>query len=149
METIIQKALKLLLDKFGADYDCITVSDENGHYRANIETPDAGRLIGKNGTVLNALQILLKNVLFRQTPEKLFVTVDVDHYKKDQDDKVLEKVRGEIEMMKENNLAEIKLRPMKPYFRRLTHLWISAEYPDLMTDSEGEGFSRAVRVFYK
>ncbi|MDH3324320.1 MAG: KH domain-containing protein [Candidatus Peregrinibacteria bacterium] len=149
METIIQKALKILLDKFGVEYDCVAVTDESGHYRANIETPDAGRLIGKNGTVLSALQILLKNILHSQSAEKLFVTVDVDNYRKDQDDRILEKVKGEIEMMQEQNLSEIKLRPMKPYIRRLVHLWIDANYPDLGTDSTGEGMARSVRVFCK
>ena len=120
----IQKALKILLDKFGAEYDCVAVIDEHGHYRANVETPDAGRLIGKNGAVLNALQILLKNILHNQSSERLFVTIDVDGYRKDQDDRVLEGVRAEIEVMRDNNLSEMKLRPMKPYLRRLVHLWI-------------------------
>lgn len=149
METIIQKALKILLDKFGADYDCVTVTEESGHYRANIETPDAGRLIGKNGAILNALQILLKNILFHQNAEKLFVTVDVDNYRKDQDEKMLTRVRNTIEMMKEQNLGEIKLNPMKPYLRRLVHLWIANNYPELTTDSEGEGQYRAVKIIYR
>ena len=149
METIIQKALKILLDKFGAEYDCVTVMEENGHYRANIETPDAGRLIGKNGAILNALQILLKNILFHQSSEKLFVTVDVDNYRKDQDEKVLARVKSTIEMMKDQNLGEIKLNPMKPYLRRLVHLWIATNYPELTTDSEGEGKYRAVKIIYK
>ena len=149
MESIIQKALKILLDKYGAEYDCVTVSDENGHYRANIETPDAGQLIGKSGIKLNSLQILLKNILYSQVPEKLFVTVDVDHYKKQQDEKILDSVRQEIEKMQTENAPEIKLRPMKPYYRRLAHLWVSANYPDLTTDSTGEGRARSIRIFYK
>ena len=65
METIIQKALRTLLDKFGADYLCVTVSEDGGHYRATIETDNASRLIGRSGQTLNALQILLKNGYWR------------------------------------------------------------------------------------
>ena len=149
METIIQKALRIILDKFGATYDCIMVSEENGHYRANIETDDAARLIGRNGAVLNSIQILLKNILWEQNAEKIFVSVDVDNYRKDQEERLLDKVKKHIEMMQESNLSETKLAPMSPYFRRLVHLWISNEYGELTTESIGEGENRAVRVFYK
>ena len=149
METIIQKALKLLLDKFGTDYDCVMVSEENGHYRANIECATPARLIGKNGETLSAIQTLTKNILFSQNRENLFVTVDVDNYRKDQEDRIIEKARRSIETMKENNLSEIKLSPMTPYFRRVIHLWVVNTYPELQTDSVGEGRGRAVRVFYK
>ncbi len=148
METIIQKALKLLLDKFGAEYDVVTVTEENGHYRANIETDNAARLIGRNGQSLNSLQILLKNILWSQHEEKIFVTVDVDDYRKDQEDKVMQKVERTLELMRERNLSEIKLNPMSPYFRRLVHVWIAQNFPDMMTDSIGEGENRAVKKFF-
>ncbi len=149
METIIQKALKLLLDKYGADYDCVTVVEDNEHYRATIETTDAARMIGRNGTILNSIQILLKNILWAQNEEKVFVTLDVDGYREDQYEKTYEKVKHTIEMMKERNLSEMTLYPMKPFLRRLVHLWIAKNYPELTTDSVGEGVKRAIRVLYK
>ncbi len=149
METIIQKTLRTLLDKFGAEYLCVTVAEEAGHYRATIETDEASRLIGRSGQTLNALQILLKNILWSQNGEKVFVTVDVDGYRKEQEEKVLAKVRHTIELMKERNLSEIKLHPMSPYFRRVVHVWIAAEYPEMTTDSIGEGDQRAIKVLYK
>jgi predicted RNA-binding protein Jag len=149
METIIQKALRILLDKYGANYDCVTVVEENGHYRASIETPEAARLIGRNGAVLNSLQTLLKNVLWSQNEEKVFVTIDIDSYRQDQYDRVYDDVKKTIELMKERNLSEVKLDPMRPFTRRLIHLWIAEHYPELTTDSVGEGEDRAVRVHYK
>jgi len=149
METIIQKALKLLLDKFGAEYDVVTVTEDSGHYRANIETAHAARLIGRNGSVINALELFLKNILFEQTSEKLFFTLDVDGYKKAKEDALLAKVQKKIEWMKESNLGEMKLWPMAPKIRRIVHLWIASEYPELTTDSDGEGRERAVKVMYK
>ncbi|MCF7917506.1 KH domain-containing protein [Candidatus Gracilibacteria bacterium] len=149
METIIQKALKLLLDKYGVSYDCVTVAEESGHYRASIETSDPARLIGRNGTLLNALQIILKNMLWSQNEEKVFVTLDIDGYRQEQYDRIYDKVRRTIEMMKERNLNDIKLNPMKPFLRRLVHLWVAENYPELTTDSVGEGLDRAVRIHYK
>ncbi len=149
MESIIQKALKLLLDKFGATYDCVMVSEDNGHYRANIETTEPARLIGKNGDTLSALQTLLKNSLYAQNHESVFITVDVDNYRKNKEDKIVEKAKKYIEIMKSENLGEMKLPPMNPYYRRIVHTWIAKERLELTSDSVGEGRDRAVRVFYK
>ena len=149
METIIQKALKILLDKYGAQYDCVTVLEENGHYRASIETPEPAKLIGRNGTILGALQLILKNILWSQNEEKAFVTLDIDDYKEDQYKKIYEGVARTIEMMKERGLSEVKLSPMKPFTRRLVHLWIAENYADLTTDSVGAGLTRAIQVRYK
>lgn len=149
MESIIQKALKLLLDKFGATYDCVTISEENEHYRANIETTESARLIGKNGDTLNAIQTLVKNILYAQNHESIFLTVDIDGYKKQKEDKVLIKAEKFIEIMKAENLAEIKLTPMTPYYRRIVHTWLVQKYPELTSNSVGEGGQRSVRIFYK
>lgn len=149
METIIQKILKLLLDKFGAEYDVITIHEEAGCYRANIETSEAGRLIGKNGALINALEHFFKEILYKQLAEKVFVTLDVDNYKKEKQDKVLAKVQQRIDSMKDLNVGEMKLWPMRPGLRRVVHLWIANGYPELTTDSVGDGPSRAVRVLCK
>lgn len=149
METIIQKALKILLDKFGADYDVVTVSEENGHYRANIETTDPARIIGKNGATINALEMFLKMILHEQNGEKIFFTLDVDGYKKSREDAVLDKVKAKIEWMKEQNIGELRLWPMRAGTRRMVHLWIAKEYPELTTDSDGDGRNRAIKVMYK
>jgi predicted RNA-binding protein Jag len=149
METIIQKILKLLLDKFGAEYDVITIHEENGHYRANVETSTAGSLIGKNGIILNSLEHFFKEVLYKQSDEKVFVTLDVDNYKKEKQDKVLGKVQQRIDYMKDTNVGEMKLWPMHPGLRRIVHLWVATSYPELTTDSVGDGSNRSIRVLYK
>ncbi len=149
METIIQKALKILLDKFGATYDCVMVSEENGHYRANIETSEPARLIGKSGDVLSALQTLLKKMLYAQSQENVFITVDVDNYRKAKEEKIIVKAKKFLDIMRNENLGEIKLPPMNPYYRRIVHTWVANEFPDMTSDSVGEGMSRAVRILYK
>lgn len=149
METIIQKALKRLLDEFGAAYDCVMIQEDSGHYRANIETPHPARLIGKNGATLSSLQILLKTILWSQSQENVLVTVDVDNYLKQQEEKKIQVAERYINMMQERNLAEIKLPPMRALFRRAVHLWILNNRSDLATESVGEGRDRAIRIFYK
>lgn len=149
METIIQKALKIILDKYGVEYDCIRLEEDNEHYYATIETPDPSHLIGRGGGSINALQTVLKNILWAQNEEKVYVTIDVDGYRKDQYEKIYQKVRRSIEMMQERNLPEMTLYPMKPFVRRLVHLWINKNYPELATHSVGEGDKRSIRISYK
>ncbi len=149
MESIIQKALKLLLDKFHASYDCVMVTEENGQYKAIIECSTPARLIGKNGDTLNAIQLLLKNILYSQNKENIFVSVDVDGYRAAQENQRIEQAKKYIGMMKEQNLSEMKLPPMNPYFRRVIHMWVLNNQPELQSDSIGEKEQRAVRVFYK
>ncbi len=149
METIIQKALKILLDKFGATYDCVMISEDNGHYRANIETTEPARLIGKGGETLASIQTLLKNTLYAQNGEGVFLTVDVDNYRKQKEDRVIEKAKKFIEIMQNENLGEIKLPPMNPYYRRIIHTWIANNFMDLTSDSTGEGRSRAIKIIHK
>ena len=149
METIIQKALKLLLDEYGAEYDLVTVTEKSGHYTANIETTAAARLIGRNGSVVNAMQILLKAILFRKSGEKVFVTVDVDGYRAAQHEKVFERVQAQIDTMRAAGKPEVTLSPMKPYLRRIVHLWVADSFHDLTSEGVGEDPERAVRIFYK
>ena len=149
MESIIQRELKRLLDKFGADYDCVTVTEEGGRYIANIETAYPPRIIGRHGSVIDALQMVFKNVFFARQQENVFLTLDVSGYRAEQEKRVTDKVQRTIETMKEQNLGEIKLFPMNPHFRRVVHLWVAQNYPELTTESIGNNLERAVRVFYK
>lgn len=150
MESIIQKTLKLLLDKYGADYNLVSVvEDTPGHYRANIDSDHPSRLIGKKGDTITSLQILLKLILPKDIIESAFISIDVDGYRKKQEEDIISEVEESLQMMEEENLAEIKLRPMTPYFRRVAHLYITNNKPSLSSDSIGAGRSRAVRVFRK
>lgn len=149
METIIKQTLTLLLNAYGADYDVVGVSEKNGHYTANIESAFPGKLIGRGAMVLSSLQVLLKAMLWSKAGEKVFVTVDVDGYRAAQHQKTYDKVAAKIEEMKEENLPEMKLRPMRPGQRRIVHLWIAENYPELASEGVGEGAGRSVKIFYK
>ena len=149
MESIIQKTLKILLEKLAVEFDFISVTDEDGNYRANIETPHAGRLIGRHGEILQALQILLKKILFAKNKEKIFVTIDVDGYQKNFDEKLIQRVEKRIAEMTEKNLREISLLPMGPYERRIVHLHITKNFPNFLTESFGEKNSRSIKISRK
>ena len=149
MEAIIQKELRLLLDAYGADYDVVTVSEEHSHYRANIDTTNAPLLIGKNGSILDALEILLRQIVFEKTGERVFFTVDIDNYRKQKDDKLFERIDIKIQNMLQDKLPEMRLWPMMPLMRRMIHTYIASKYPQITTESIGTSFEKVIVLKWK
>jgi spoIIIJ-associated protein len=106
-------------------------------------------LIGWHGETIAAVQHVLKCLLWKQGVEsKTQVIVDVDGYKKRQEESVIRLAERKAEVAIANQ-KEIKLPPMNPYFRRKIHLHLaeSDKYKErITTDSVGEGAQRQVRI---
>jgi len=79
------------------------------------------------------------------TKEKAII-VDVDGYKKRQEESVLRLAERKAEYAIETQ-KEIKLPPMNPYFRRKVHLFLADKFKDkVTTESTGEGQDRAIKI---
>lgn len=104
-------------------------------------------LIGKDGRTLNALQILLRNVLSNQVGFNIKVVLDVANYKA----KKQKNLEYEIKKIAKDILkskVEVKLDPMNSYDRRIVHSIIT-QYEQLETESFGEAPNRYVVIRYK
>src|SRR5258708_37109179 len=60
--------------------------DEPLEIQLEITGPDSGRVIGKKGQVLAALQYLTNRIVNRPTLERRYVTVDAEGYRSRRDD---------------------------------------------------------------
>ncbi len=148
MEEIISETLQPILELMHINFTKIDVEalDDEGHYRINIETDEAQHLIGHHGGTLIALQHLLKILLSKKAEQSFSVIVDVDNYRKRQEESVVQMAEQKIEQVRKEN-APRKLPPMSPYFRRLIHIHIAQpEFDDLTTYSEGTGDHRSVVI---
>ncbi len=148
MKDLIQDILGKLLEGLGLPFSAITIDEsEPGMIRVNIESGNPSRLIGWHGETLNALQHLVKSIV--RTKEKMekapFIVLDVDGYRRDQEDKVCRMAEQKVEFVR-NKKTRVALPPMSPYFRRVVHLFISnhPEYADIATESVGEGDYRQI-----
>lgn len=101
-------------------------------------------LIGRHGTTLDALQLMVSTMVFKKLGFRYPVTIDVESYKHRQ--------RQKIESIAENaaNKAvrqdrNIKLRPMNAYERRIVHITLR-EDNRVETISEGLEPNRFVVV---
>lgn len=102
--SLIKKFLADLLEKMQIEFSQISVEEESGVIYANIETPHAALLIGKNGQNLDALQHLLKVIIFRAGGEKVFLLVDVENFRRKKNDEVLKTAREQAEAVRETGV---------------------------------------------
>jgi spoIIIJ-associated protein len=112
----------------------------------NIEItgPDAGRVIGKKGQVLTALQFLVHRVVNRSGLEKRHVLVDAEGYRNRRDNSLASMARRLGKQAVEQGKI-ITFEPMNPRDRRVVHLAL-AKFEGVVTKSDGEGASRRVQI---
>jgi len=114
--------------------------------KIHIDSDNNSILIGKDGRMLNSIQILLKQTIKSQTDMNIKVYLDIADYK-EQKNKEIEDLARKIAEEVINTKGSVKLDSMNSYQRRLVHNVIS-EYKNLTTKSEGEEPNRYVVVKY-
>jgi len=118
--------------------------DENPEINIEIAGPDAGRIIGKKGQVLMALQFLTHRVVNRSGLEKRHVLVDAEGYRSRRDSSLASMARRLGKQAVEQGKI-ITFEPMNPRDRRVVHLAL-AKFEGVVTKSDGEGQSRRVQI---
>lgn len=139
---VIGAILKII--QFAGD---IEESAELDTSRYNIKCEEAGYLIGQNGVHLQALEQIIKLILFKETGQWPTFILDVNSYRRDRYDFL----RGLAQKSAEEVLATARpyfFRPMTAFERKIIHSAI-VNYPSLTSLSEGQGRNRYVVVRLK
>ncbi len=110
----------------------------------DIKGEDLGLLIGRRGDTLIALQYLVNLMLGRKYPGRGGVTIDVEHYKHRNEERIMNMAQRMGDRVRETGNA-ITLEPMSAAERRLVHVAF-ADDPELETNSIGEGENRKVVI---
>jgi spoIIIJ-associated protein len=118
--------------------------DENPEIQIEITGPDAGRIIGKKGQVLAALQFLTHRVVNRPGQDKRHVLVDAEGYRSRRDNSLATMARRLGKQAVEQGKI-ITFEPMNPRDRRVVHLAL-AKFEGVVTKSDGEGDDRRVQI---
>jgi len=105
---------------------------------------DAGRIIGKKGQVLSALQFVTHRVINRPGLDRRHVSVDAEGYKSRRDDSLASMARRLGKQAVEQGKI-ITFEPMNPRDRRVVHLAL-ASFEGVITRSDGEGDDRRVQI---
>jgi len=125
----------------------LSVSVDTNPSSINLEFSgeDVSFLLGHNGELLNALEYLANKNYGRFLDEDTRIIFDSSDFRN-----MREK---ELKMMAKHAAERVRLtkkpftfEPMSPNERRIVHLALS-EFPDLHTESQGEGDDRKVTIY--
>ena len=105
---------------------------------------DLGILIGRRGQTLASLQFMVRLIVSHQTKKWVPIVVDIESYRRRRSEKLEALAERLAEQVRERG-RPFTLRPMLPYERRIIHLAL-ADYPNVTTESIGEGESRRVVI---
>jgi spoIIIJ-associated protein len=105
---------------------------------------DAGRIIGKKGQVLQALQFLAHRIINRPGLERRHILVDAEGYRSRRDNSLASMARKLGRQAVEEGKI-ITFEPMNPRDRRVVHLAL-AKFEGVITRSDGEGDDRRVQI---
>ena len=110
-----------------------------------ITSDDNPILIGKGGKTLEAIQILLRNIVNAESENEQYkVSVDCGGYKESRA-KHLEILATKTAKEVAQSKIEAHLEPMNSFERRIVHSKL-ADWRDVYTESEGEGKDRHIVI---
>jgi spoIIIJ-associated protein len=121
-------------------------NDGNAPDEINLEISgrDSGRIIGKKGQVLQALQFLVHRVVNRPGLERRHILVDAEGYRNRRDLSLANMAQRLGKQAVEEGKI-ITFEPMNPRDRRVVHLAL-AKFEGVITRSDGEGDQRRVQI---
>lgn len=119
-------------------------NDDDSDICLQIEGADAGRIIGKKGQTLSALQYLVYRTVNRAGLPRRHVLVDAEGYTQRRED-TLASMAQRLGKQAVDDGKIITFEPMSPRDRRVVHLAL-ANFPGVVTQSQGEGDGRRVQI---
>ncbi|AFZ68058.1 protein jag [Deinococcus peraridilitoris] len=138
--TIVERFLRGLLSRIDETLE-VTVREAEDAVEADITGERAGRLAGRDGRVLAAIELLTHTVLSKHTGRAdARVRIDAGGFRRRHADnltKLAERLAVQVAKSGESH----ELQPMPPGDRRIMHIALK-EHPDVMTESVGEGPGR-------
>lgn len=141
MEEKVSELLENILGLLGLE-GSFEVEEKEDAVFVSIDANEPGKLIGKNGETLAALQLILNLALARQTgeSESKRVVVDISGWRQSKEEDLAHKARGWAEKVLETK-EEMELLPMPAWQRRIVHMTIE-QTPGVVSESVGEGPDR-------
>ncbi|MBW2456662.1 MAG: KH domain-containing protein [Deltaproteobacteria bacterium] len=118
--------------------------DPESDIRIEISGRDSGKLIGKKGQTLAALQFLTNRVVNRPSRPRRHILIDADGYRTRRE----QALSSMATRLGKEAVAEGKIitfEPMSAQDRRVVHLSL-ATFPGVVTKSEGKGATRRVQI---
>lgn len=143
-QEMIKNEIAHILVSMGFAFETIEAHQGSASRFSVHMTEDARMLIGERGNNLAALEYLVKRIVRRQSGQEVKFTLDVNDYRMKRLECLKQDVKNASRQVRVYN-REMPLRPMSAFERRIVHLLL-AEYPDITTESVGQGDERRVVI---
>jgi len=151
MENTIHEIIESLIGKMGCTINKFRIEkNSEGGYEVNLETSNPNLMIGHHGENIGALQhiakLILWNKLGKDIEHRPDLSLDIDNYRKRQEENVIKLAERKVEMVRKLSSPQ-SLPAMAPYFRRVVHLYLAQEkFQDIRTESQGQGDYRYIVI---
>jgi len=139
-----QEILETILEKMGETAK-VEANRDDDRINLNIESADAGLLIGKQGQTLEALQYLVSKIMSKKSKRKVRLVIDIESYRARHSQALTQMALKYGDKAKKSG-KPVTLNPMNPHDRRIVHLALQGD-ADLKTLSRGEGLYKKVVVY--
>ena len=133
-----------IVTRMGLQVDIKIREDTEDEVVLDIAGGDAGRVIGKKGQTLDALQFIINKIVNRFPEGRRHILLDSGDYRQRREDGLVSMARREAKRAVAQSRI-ITLEPMSPRDRRVIHLSL-AKFPGVSTRSDGQGNERRVRI---
>jgi spoIIIJ-associated protein len=140
-ETFLVQLLLYLDPTYAVDVSV----EHDGTVHIDVHGGDAGRLIGKGGRTLAALEFLTNAVVNKVEGEPpVRVNVDIGGYKRRRDERLRQVAQRAAARVRKTGMP-VELEPMSAAERRVVHVEL-ADDPAVTSESAGEGRDRRVVI---
>jgi spoIIIJ-associated protein len=140
--------VRVLVGKMQMDVEAnLAPNDGEGtadEIRIEIEGPDAGRIIGKKGNVLDAIQYLTARATVRPGEPRRHIIVDAEGYRARHEDQLSQMARRLAQRVATEGKV-ITFDPMSARERRIVHMALRG-IKGVRTESMGEEPQRRVQI---
>ena len=145
----IKVIIQTLLDKMGVSGVVESIEHSDGD-QFIIKTKDGGILIGDNGKHLIALSHIIKKITSKTVflednfEDRPHIFIDINDYQRQKIEELKELAKMSAQRVRYFK-KDVAMEPMNAYDRRIIHASLT-EYPDIMTESAGDGLERRVVI---
>jgi spoIIIJ-associated protein len=132
---LLAEVLEEVADGLGLECE-VSVEAQEDVLRGCVEGEDVGRLIGRRGQTIDAIQHLAQRIVFHGGESRIRVVVDADGYRERRTQALSEDAEDAAEEVLRSGEA-VELEPMPAAERRVVHEYLR-ERGGVRTHSEGE-----------
>ena len=125
----------------------ITIEEKDGYFYLTLKNDEPASLIGYHGQTLESLQLILNLILTKHLGEYVKTVLDISDWRKRREDVLKEMAQKTAIKAKFSGSPQI-LSGLNAFERRIIHL-VLQDHLDVITQSEGEGEERIIKILPK